>query len=132
MSAPTVDLFEDHHRAIDTIDHAVDAINTAAIAIGVLALASWGVAVATVRLRAATGTTVLAVGLAAVITVCSAMCWCAAGIRHYNRRLAEAICHRIEQDLDLHRRIDRPTPGVDVGDELRAYIAGRIDRDDKP
>lgn len=129
MSAPAVDLFADHHNTIDHIDRTVDPLTATAGALAVLALASWGAAVTAVRLNADAGNVVLAVGLASVVSICSAMCWCVASIRHHNRRLAEAMCYRIECDLDLQRRAGKPTSS-DVGDNWQAYIAGRIDRDD--
>lgn len=127
MSAPAVD-FADHHD-IDHLDRSVDSLTATAGALAVLAFASWGAAVTAVRLNADAGNVVLAVGLAAVVSICSAMCWCVASIRHHNRRLAEAMCYRIECDLDLRRRTEKP-PGSAVDDSWRAYIAGRIDRDD--
>lgn len=127
MSAPAVDLFADHNT-IDHVDRTVDSLTATATALGVLALASWVAAIVAVRLNADAGNVVLGVGLSAVISICSAMCWCVSMIRHHNRRMAEALCYRIEQDLELRRRTERPTEGPD--ESWRAYLAGRIDRDD--
>lgn len=127
--APAVDLFADNHT-IDRIDRTIDPLVATALALGVLAAASWGAAVATVRLDAHPGGVVLAVGMAAVISMCAAMCWCAASIRHHQRRTAEALCYRIEQDLELRRRVTDRSAGLDVSESWQAYIAGRIDRDE--
>lgn len=127
--APAVDLFADNHN-IDHVDRTVDSLNATALALAVLAVATWAAAIATVQLDADPGGVVLTVGLAAVVSVCSAMCWCSASIRHHNRRTAEALCYRIEQDLELRRRVTDRSAGLDVSENWQAYIAGRIDRDD--
>lgn len=135
MSAPTAEhLFDEHN--IDHVDRYLDPLSALAGSLGVLALASWAAAIAThlIHVNATNiGAVVIAVGLAAVVTVCAVICWCASAIRAHNRRIATVVCARIDAMGDLHGRRHPDQVGVprpDVDSELRAYLAGRIERDE--
>lgn len=127
-----------HHEVDITADpltdRTVDPLTAGGIALTVVALACWIAAIITHTLNRNApndAPVILIVGAAAVATVCSVVCFCAASLRHHHRRACLAICRKIEA---VHAARPRPGPGQlqaagpDV--EWRAYLAGRIDRDE--
>lgn len=118
----------------------VDLLAGVACLLGMLALVAWSIAGLAVQLDhrndRSTSAGLLATVLASTITICAAACAVGAA----NRRYARAL---IDHDLAvLYRKLDRmagpppaPAGGANVlqpaaADEWRAYLAGRLDRDD--